>query len=190
VSGSRIEETLKEMLSDPSVAVRLAASDALDRLRAKKSVPSYLQILKTGTLEERVRIVFAAEEIGGTEGRTLLLAALSDKEQEVKGAAVRALESTLTGDVLQAMVACLPGEEGVVLGNLLDALGKSRQKELAPTIETYLGHPDVEVRGKAIQAYARVAEDDGWEKILAHATEEDETVRAAAARAFGEWNSP
>jgi len=190
VIGSRIEETLKEMLSDPSVAVRLAASDALDRLRAKKSVPSYLQILKTGTLEERVRIVFAAEEIGGPEGRTLLLAALSDKEQEVKGAAVRALESTLTGDVLQAMVACLPGEEGVVLGNLLDALGKSRQKELAPTIERYLGHPDVEVRGKAIQAYARVAEHDGWEKILAHATEEDETVRAAAARALGEWNSP
>jgi HEAT repeat protein len=189
VMESRIEETLRGMLSDPSVAVRLAASDALDRLRAKKSVASYLQILKTGTLEERVRIVFAAEEIGGPEGQTLLLAALSDKETEVRGSAVRALESTLTGDVLRAMVACLPQEEGVVLGNLLEALGKSRQKELAPTIETYLGDPDPEVRGKAIQAYARVAEGDGWEKIFGHATETDETVRAAAARAFGEWSS-
>ncbi|MGA6992280.1 MAG: HEAT repeat domain-containing protein [Candidatus Deferrimicrobiaceae bacterium] len=185
----RIEETLRGMLSDPSVAVRLAASAALDRLRAKKSVSSYLQILKTGTLEERVRIVFAAEEIGGPEGQTLLLAALEDKEQEVRGGAVRALKSTLTGDVLRILVARLPGEEGVVLGNLLEALGKSRQKDLAPTIESYLGHPDAEVRGKAIQAYARVAEYDGWEKILAHATEQDETVRAAAARAFGEWSS-
>jgi HEAT repeat protein len=189
VMVSRIEETLRGMLSDPSVAVRLAASAALDRLRAKRSVSSYLQILKTGTLEERVRIVFAAEEIGGSEGQTLLFAALEDKEQEVRGAAVRALEYTLTGDVLRILVARLPGEEGVVLGNLLEALGKSRQKELAPTIETYLGHPDVEVRGKAIQAYARVAENDGWEKILAYATEQDETVRAAAARAFGEWSS-
>ncbi len=185
---SRIEETLRGMLSDPSVGVRLAASAALDRLRAKRSLSSYLQTLKTGTLEERVRIVFAAEEIGGPEGQTLLVAALSDKEQEVRGAAVRALESTLTGDVLRMMVARLSGERGVVLGNMLEVLGKSRRKELAPTIEAYLGHPDAEVRGKAIQAYARVAENDGWEKILAHATEQDETVRAATARAFGEWS--
>jgi HEAT repeat protein len=185
----RIMETLEVMLFDPSVAVQMAASAALDRLRGRRSVPSYLQVLKTGALGERVRIVFTAEEIGGSEGQSLLLAALSDQEKEVRGAAVRALESYLTEPVLKEMVAQLPGEEGVVLGNLLDALGKSRQKELAPTIETYLGHPNVEVRGKAVQAYARVAENDGWEKILAHATEQDETVRAATARAFGEWSS-
>ena len=66
----------------------------------------------------------------------------------------------MTGNVLRILVARLPGEKGVVLGNLLEVLGKSRRKELAPIIETYLGHPDVEVRGKAIQAYARVAEND------------------------------
>jgi len=185
----RIEETLKGMLSDPSTAVRLAASAALDRLRVKKSVSSYLQMLKTGTLEERVRVVFAAEEIGGSEGQSLLLAALSDKEKEVRGAAARALESSLTGPVLKAMVDRLPGEEGVVLGNLLDALGKSRRKELTPIVEKYLDHPDAEVRGKAIQAFARVADNTGWERILAHATEKDETIRAAAARALGEWSS-
>jgi HEAT repeat protein len=185
----RIEETLKRMLSDPSVAVRMAASTALDRLRGKRSAPSYLQMLKTGTLEERVRVVFAAEEIGGSEGLSLLLAALSDKDQEVRGAAVRALESTLTGPVLRTMVEKLPSEEGVVLGNLLEALGKSRRRELAPILERYLAHPDVEVRGKAIQAFARVTENAGWDKILAHADEEDETVRAATARALGEWSS-
>lgn len=185
----RIEETLKEMLSDSSVAVRMAASTALDRLRGKRSVPSYLQMLKTGTLEERVSVVFAAEEIGGSEGRSLLLAALSDKDPEVRGAAVRALESTLTALVLKTMVEKLPSEEGVVLGNLLEALGKSRRRELAPILERYLAHPDVEVRGKAIQAFARVTENAGWDKILAHADEQDETVRAATARALGEWSS-
>ncbi|NNF84647.1 MAG: hypothetical protein HKM29_05765 [Deltaproteobacteria bacterium] len=185
----RIEETLKEMLSDPSTEVRLAASAALDKLRVKKSVSSYLEMLKTGPLEERVRVVFAAEEIGGPEGQSLLLAALSDRDKEVRGAAVRALESFMTGPVLKAMVAQLPGEEGVVLGNLLEALGKSRRRELAPILERYLEHPDAEVRGKAIQAFARVAENTGWEKILAHAVEKDETVRAAAAHALGEWSS-
>lgn len=185
----RIEQTLKELLSDPSPEVRLAASAALDKQRVKKSVSSYLEMLKTGTLEERVRVVFAAGEIGGPEGESLLLAALSDRDREVRGAAVRALESFLTGPVLKAMVAQLPGEEGVVLGNLLDALGKSRRKELAPIVERYLEHPDAEVRGKAIQAFALVAENAGWEKILALAVEKDETVRAAAARALGEWSA-
>ncbi len=185
----RIEQTLKELLSDPSPEVRLAASAALDKQRVKKSVSSYLEMLKTGTLEERVRVVFAAGEIGGPEGQSLLLAALSDRDREVRGAAVRALESFLTGPVLKAMVAQLPGEEGVVLCNLLDALGKSRRKELAPIVERYLEHPDAEVRSKAIQAFALVAENAGWEKILALAVEKDETVRAAAARALGEWSS-
>ena len=185
----RIEETLKGMLSDPAVAVRLAASTALDRMRAKRSVPTYLQMLATGTLEERVRVVFAAEEIGGPEGRSLLLAALEDKGEEVRGAAVRSLESALDETVLQAMLARLPGERGVVLGNLLEALGKSRRRDLSPVIEQYLAHPDVEVRGKAILAYARVAEKAGWEKVLAHAGENEETIRAAVARALGEWSS-
>jgi len=185
----RIEETLRGMLSDPAVAVRLAASTALDRVRAKRSVPTYLQMLMTGTLEERVRIVFAAEEIGGPEGLSLLRAALEDKEEEVRGAAVRALESALDDTVLQAMLARLPREQGVVLGNLLEALGKSRREELSPMIEQYLEHPDVEVRGKAILAYARAAGKAGWEKILAHAGEDEETIRAAAARALGECSS-
>src|SRR3990170_4528828 len=134
-------------------------------------------------------VVFAAEEIGGSEGLSLLLAALTDAEEEVRGAAVRALESTLTGTVLKAMVARLPREQGVVLGNLLEALGKSRRRELSPVIERYLDHPDVEVREKAIPAFARVTAGAGWEKILAHVAETEETVRAAAARALGEWSS-
>ena len=185
----RIEGILKGMLSDPSVAVRLAASAALDRLRGKKSVSSYLRVLEAGSLEERVRVVFAAEEIGGSEGTSILLAALSNKDHEVRGAAVRALESNLTGRVLEAMVERLPGEEGVVLGNLLEALGKSRRAELAPVIERYLDHPDTEVRAKAIQAVARVPGSGGWEKVLAHAADGDETVRAATARALGEWSA-
>lgn len=184
----KIEETLRAMLSDRSVAVRVAASEAMDRLRAKRSAPAYLEKLRTGSLEERVRIVFAAEEIGGPEGLSLLLAALSDEEPEVRGAAVRALESSLSPAVLKALVSRLPRENGVVLGNLLEALGKSYRKELSPVLEKYLDHPDYEVRGKAIVAYGRVTGGAGWEKILRQAASGSETVRAAAARALGEWS--
>lgn len=186
--NDRIVETLQGMLSDPSVAVRVAASAAMDRLRAKKRVPAYLEKLKNGALGERVRIVFAAEEIGGREGSSILLTALADSEPEVRGAAVRALESIPTPQVLKALVTQLPKENGVVLGNLLEALGKSHRKELSPILEKYLDHPDYEVRGKAIVAYARVAEGDRWEQILRRAKAESETIRAAVARALGEWS--
>lgn len=185
----RIMETLQGMLSDSSLSVRIAASAAMDRLRARKSKAAYLERLRVGTLEEKVRIVFAAEEIGGSEGVALLLAALSDGEAEVRGAAVRALESTPSPQVLKALVAQLPRENGVVLGNLLEALGKSSRKELAPILEKYLDHPDFEIRGKAIVAYARIAEGEGWKHVLRYSGAESETVRAAAARALGEWSA-
>jgi len=186
----RIEETLRGMVSDPSVAVRNAASAALDRLRAKRSASATLQKLRTAPLEERVRIVFAAEEIGGSEGLSILMAALSDPGAEVRGAAAVALGAFPAPAVLKAMVGRLSAEKGVVLGNLLESLGKSRRRELVPIIEKYLEHPDPEVLGKAIVAYARLADPAGWEKIIGRSGEKSDTVRAAVARALGEWTAP
>ena len=186
----RIEETLRKMVqSDPSSAVREAASSALDRLRAKRSVGSYLQTLRTGSLEDRMRIVHSAEDIGGREGVSLLLAALSDPESEVRGAAARALAFSPTVPVLKALAERLSREEGVVLGNLLETLGKSRRKELVPVIGKYLGHTDAFVCGKAVAAYALVAEKDEWEKILLQAGSGSDTVRAAVAGALAEWSA-
>jgi HEAT repeat protein len=185
----RIEETLRGLLSDPSPAVREAASFSLDRLRAKRSVEAGLNTLRSGTLEERMRIVLSAEDIGGEEGTTLLLAALSDREAEVRGAAARLLGGSPIVPVLRALVERLSKEEGVVLGNLLESLGRSRRKELAPVIGRYLGHPDPEVARKAVGAYALVAEKEGWERILQQARSESDAVRAAAARALSEWSA-
>ena len=184
----RIEETLRAMLSDPSAAVREAASFSLDRLRARRSVEAYRKTLRGGSLEERVRVVFTAEEIGGPEGTSLLLAALDDREAEVRGAAVRALAAIPTLQVLKALVERIPKEQGVVLGNLLESLGISRRKELAPLVARYLGHADAEVASKAVAAFALLAGKDDWEKILLQARSASEAVRAASARALSEWS--
>jgi HEAT repeat protein len=184
----RIEETLRELLSDPSPAVREAASSSLDRLRAKRSVDSYRKTLEAGTLEERMRVVFSAEDIGGSEGASLLLEALNDREAEVRGAAARALAFFPTIPVLKALVERLSKEQGVVLGNILETLGASRRKELAPIIARYLGNEDAEVASKAVGAYVLLAGKDGWEKILLQAHSGSEAVRAAVARALSEWS--
>lgn len=185
----RVEETVRGMLQDSSPAVREAASSALDRLRAKRSAPALIRKLQAAPLEERVRLVFAAEEIGGSEGLSILMAALADPEAEVRGAAARALAAFPTAAVLKSLVGRLSAENGVVLGNILETLGKSRRRELVPVVEKFLEHPDAEVRGKAIVAYARVTDPAGWEKIIGRAAEKNDTVRAAVARALGEWTA-
>jgi len=185
----RIEETLRRLLADPSPAVREAASAALDRTGAKRSMEQFRALLRGGSVEERFRVVYTASEMGGSEGVSLLIEALADGSPEVRGAAVRALAPHTSPPVLKALWEMLPREQGVVLGNLLETLGASARKELAPHVEKFLGHGDPEVRAKAVSAFARMTDAAGWEKILARAGDPDETVRAAVAEALGVWTS-
>jgi HEAT repeat protein len=185
----RIEEALAALISDPSQSVREAASGAMDRTRAKGSLDRFRALVREGTLEEKIRVVHTAGEIGGAEGVGLLMEAISDGAEEVRGAAVRALSAFPSPPVLRALWEMLPKEKGVVLGNLVESLGASGRKELAPQVEKYLAHPDAEVRAKAVVAVSRLTDGAGWEKILALRGDPDEMVRAAVAEGLGNWTS-
>ncbi len=185
----RIEEALMALMSDPVRGVREAASGAMDRTRAKRSLETFRERIRKGSQEDKVRTVQSAVEIGGAEGVSLLLDALSDGTEEVRGAAVRALAFSPTPAVLKALWEMLPKEKGVVLGNLIETLGASGRKELAPHVEKYLGHPDAEVRAKAAIAASRLADAAGWEKLFALRGDPDAMVRAAVAEALGNWTS-
>jgi len=185
----RIEDALRRFLSDPSEAVREAASGALDRTRAKRSVEAYREQIRGGGVEEKIRAIQTAEEMGGSEGVSLLMEALADPGAEVRGAAVRALAAFPSTPVLKALWEMLPRERGVVLGNILEALGASGRKELAPHVEKYLTHPEPEVRSKAVWSFSRMSDASGWERVLAQASDPSESVRAAVAEALGLWTS-
>jgi hypothetical protein len=89
----RIEEVLSKLLSDRSAAVREAACGAMDRTLAKRSVEEFRSRIVGGTVEEKLHAIYTAAELGGSEGVSLLLQALSDRDAEIRGAAVRALSS-------------------------------------------------------------------------------------------------
>jgi HEAT repeat protein len=186
----RIEEALAGLLSDRSAAVREAASWAIDRTRAKRSIEESRSRIRGGTAEEKLRVIFAAAELGGSEGVSVLLQALSDRDTEIRGAAVRALSAFPSAGVIKSLWEMLPRERGVVLANLLDTLGASGRRELAPHVEKFLDHAEPEVRAKAVTAYSRLCDGPGWEKILALTGDPNETVRAAVAEALGAWTSP
>ncbi len=185
----RIEEALVRLLSDRSEAVREAAVGAMDRIRARRSVEEFRSRIRDGTVEEKLRAIYAAAELGGQEGISLLLQALSDRDVEIRGAAVRALSPFPSPGVIKSLWEMLPRERGVVLGNLLETLGASGRRELAPHVEKFLDHPEPEVRAKAVTAYSRLCDGPGWEKILPRTGDANETVRAAVAEALGGWTS-
>ena len=85
----QIEEALVKLLSDPTAAVREAASVAMDRTRAKRSMEEFRTRIRGDTVEEKLRAIYAAGDLGGPEGISLLLLALSDGSAEIRGAAVR-----------------------------------------------------------------------------------------------------
>ena len=185
----RIEEALARLQSDRSAAVREAASGAMDRTRAKRSVEEFRSRIRGGTVEEKLRAIHAAAELGGSEGVSLLLEAISDRDAEIRAAAVRALSPFPSPGVIKSLWEMLPRERGVVLGNLLETLGVSGRRELAPHVEKFLDHPEPEVRSKAVTSYSRLCDGPGWEKILSRAGDPNETVRAAVAEAMGGWTS-
>ena len=185
----RIEEALARLLSDRSAAVREAAVGAMDRIGAKRSVEEFRSRIRDGTIEEKLRVIYAAAEMGGQEGISLLLQALSDRDVGIRGAAVRALSPFPSPGVIKSLWEMLPRERGVVLGNLLETLGASGRRELAPHVEKFLDHPEPEVRAKAVTAYSRLCDGPGWEKILPRTGDPNETVRAAVAEALGGWTS-
>ncbi len=186
----RIDQALEVLLSDSSAAVREAASAAMDRTRAKRSLGEFGSRIREGTTEEKLRAVYAAGELGGPEGVSLLLLALSDGNAEIRGAAVRALSPFPSPNVLKSLWEMIPRERGVVLGNIIETLGASGRKELAPHVGKFLEHADPEVRAKAVTAYSRLCDASGWERILSLAGDADETVRVAVAAAMGNWTSP
>ncbi|HEX2720155.1 MAG TPA: HEAT repeat domain-containing protein, partial [Candidatus Deferrimicrobium sp.] len=99
----RIEEALGKLLSDTSAAVREAASVAMDRTLAKRSVEEFRSRILGGTVEEKIRAIYAAAELGGSEGVSLLLQAISDRDAEIRGAAVRALSPFPSPGVIKSL---------------------------------------------------------------------------------------
>jgi len=69
----------------PIRAVREAASRAMDRTLAKRSVEEFRSRIRGGSVEEKLRAIYAAAELGGSEGISLLLEALSDQTRRSAG---------------------------------------------------------------------------------------------------------
>lgn len=181
-----IERVLNTLVQDEVTPVKDEALKAINKFNARKKFPDFMGTLTSGKPEERLRVVYAAEEMGGEEGLKLLMKAVEDTAEDVRGAAIRLLENYPRADVLKTLVECLPREKGFVLGNVISVLGKSGRKELAPILVRFVSHPDVEIQARTIEALGQIGASESVREIIAKAESETPSVRKAVAFALGE----
>ncbi len=180
-----IERILHALVNDKVAPVKEEASIALGRFAARKNFPEFMGVLSSGKPEERLRVVYAAEEMGGEEGLKLLMKAVGDAADDVRGAAIRLLEGYPRGEVLKALVDRLPLEKGYVLGNVISVLGNSGRRELGPVLMNFINHPDTEIQARTIEALGRIGSFDALGEIMSKAESESPSVRKAVAFALG-----
>lgn len=180
-----IEKTLTVLAGDEVGPVKEEASTALGKFMARKKFPEFMGTLTSGKPEEKMRVIYAAEEMGGDEGLKLLMKAVEDNSDDVRGAAIRILEHYPRAEVLQVLVERLPRESGFVLGNLLSVLGRSGRKEITPLLLKYVNYPDNDIQARAIEALGRIGSSEAMKEILSRATSESPSVRKAVAYALG-----
>jgi len=180
-----IEKVLKSLLNDEVDAVREEATKALGKFYARKKFPEFMGTLTSGKPEERLRVVYAAEEMGGDEGLKLLMRGLEDDADDVRGTAIRLLERYPRADVLKALVSRIPREKGYILGNLITVLGKSGRKEIAPILMKFVNHEDEEISARAIEAVGNVGFQESLKEILEKSTSQVASIRKAVASSLG-----
>ncbi|RMG58755.1 MAG: HEAT repeat domain-containing protein [Deltaproteobacteria bacterium] len=186
---SQIETLLNALLKDEVEEVRDEASRALNRYEARKKFSSFLGTLSSGSVEERMRVVYAAEEIGGDEGMKLLLKALDDPSEEVRGAAARILKEYPLPEVLKAIAGRIQREKGIVLANMLAVLGNSKRKEVVPILVRFVDNPDVDVQVNALEALAKTGSPEALPKVAPLASSPNATVRKMVALYLGSISS-
>ncbi len=180
-----IENALKELLNDDVDAVREEATSALGKYYARRKFPEFMGTLTSGKPEDRLRVVYAAEEMGGDEGLKLLMKAMEDEADDVRGAAIRLLEQYPRGDVLKALVSRLLWERGYILANLITVLGKSRRKEVAPILMKFVNHNDPEISSRAIEALGMVGSAEAVPELLGKVASGTPSIRKSVAFALG-----
>jgi cyclophilin family peptidyl-prolyl cis-trans isomerase/HEAT repeat protein len=200
----RWDTDLKELLTDPSVAVRKRAALAVGRIGDEDSVSALAGLLQDANTEVRAMAAFAIGEVEAASGADPLLALLKNSEQP---AIVRARTIEALGKIAGAMpreqearrlelgaviLDAVKQEAGNPTSDRLNAtLGltavlRSRPDKAGPVVAGFLWHNDARVRADAANTLARLRLKDGNEQLRKLLnTDVDPIVRANAARVLG-----
>lgn len=186
-----VRRTLRSLMDDPAVAVRLAAVNAVRDIGDREALPTLrLLVDRDRDVSIRVAAAQALGTLGDQESLPSLIAALRAAEtpEPVRDAALEAVETIGSDAAVKALVELLEvGATGPSRrARVLAALGRFKAKAAVGTMVGALGDPSPEVRKAAAEALGKIGQLEGvagpLRELLADGAVE---VRKAAIRALG-----
>jgi HEAT repeat protein len=173
-------DALLALLSDPDFWTRMRVIEAIELIRPRD--PSSLEALLHDTaVEVRQRAAVALDRIGVVTRRAEELAG---DDRGLRGRAHRFLVDVGRAGLMESLLALLEHADLKVRSRMADVLGDVRDPRAVVPLTERLGDTAWPVRVRAIEALARLAPEDGPERVMPALSDPEDTVRAAAIHAL------
>ena len=196
-------------LQDPATKVRWQAARSLDELSwqpadgfqkatylvaqsklemaaliGAEAIDPLALVLRTGAYQERHAAVLALSQIPDARVQKALIAALSDREDQVRCAAVEALRKLGDHSAATALISVLGDSHKHVRAAAAEALGQLNNPQALEPLRQILGDKNWEVRQAAAQALGRLRDAAALDAIIGLLGDREHEVRETAARAL------
>lgn len=181
------KEILINALQDKDESIRKSAADALEKLEIRDKLGVIATKIDSGEMLEKIRAVYALQDLKGQGVNELLAKAVKDQAEDVRAAAVRVLGGK--GDAaLPYIVETLKDPSAIVARVAADALTNYRDPRILGPLMQALKNPDSGVVERALDAISRLGDKRAEEAIVYFAQKGNQRMRATALRALGEMD--
>jgi len=185
----RVEESIHALvdlaLSDPEDAVRKAAMDSLEQMRAYNVLPLLLEVVSDPKPEIRARAMEIFARGGDPMATEVFIKALQDSSDEVRAIAARGLWEVASQGHGETLLPYIKSPDPKVRAAVAGALGKIHAAEYAGALAAAAADPDPRVRAAIVNAFARMGPSASYYLgvVGARLDDSDGFVRARAAEA-------
>jgi len=181
---------LLERLRDENSDVRVAASEALDRLDLLEALPEAAKRLRGLKRQEWMRLLRALLDVRDETGLRIAVAGLSHPDEEVRVAALEVVEAYRDWRATSRVVERLGDPAPVVRAKAAQVLGALGDRRAAASLRTRLGDPSPEVVVAAARALGFLGHVPSETTLMELARHDDPRIRAAAVEALGRLGFP
>lgn len=178
-------DSLKPLLKDPEVEVRIAAAEAIEKLEATGSIDEVFATLKTGDLGARIGAIYALGEIGGDVVLPPLVYCARRSEVDIRSAAAAVLGKLALSAALPILVELLDDENRSVQGRAIVALRNfAITQDVLNKLRPFLDANDGVLEAEAAITLALLKDLSSLSKIHALLSSQHSSTRKGAATAL------
>jgi eukaryotic-like serine/threonine-protein kinase len=194
IGNAKSVKYLLGSLKDSDWWVRSRAADALGKIGGPKVIEAVLQLIRDKDEDIRRAAIEILNQTKDERAVDSLIQATRDTDWWVSERAVDALAEIGSKKALPRLMEMLHGNaSGKATPIVVRALGKLGDGKLVDTLLPLIGRPEREIRIEAIQAVARVADENRAEQVRnelqAQVSSPDQTISRMAAAAVSELNN-